>query len=38
LNDWLKEAHGEFLSGTQYGDWFAVDRNLVRNELGPIRG
>jgi hypothetical protein len=36
LKDLLAEAHDEFLPGTRYGEWFTLDRDLIRNALGPI--
>jgi hypothetical protein len=38
LNDSLKEAHDSFPPGTEYATWFNLDRNLIRNALGPIPG
>jgi hypothetical protein len=35
LKDLLHDAHDDFLPGTQYGEWFTPDRNLIRNALGP---
>ena len=37
LKDLLHDAHDDFLPGTQYGEWFTPDRNLIRNALGPIK-
>ena len=37
LKDLLHDAHDDFLPGTQYGEWFTPDRNLIRNALGPTK-
>ncbi len=36
LRDLLNQAHDEFLPGNQYASWFDINRNLVRNALGPL--
>lgn len=36
LTQLLAEAHDEFLPGNRYASWFNLERNLVRNALGPV--
>ncbi len=38
LKELLEEAHDLFPPGTEYLNWFNLDRNLIRNALGPIHG
>ena len=38
LKDFLVAVHDDFQPGTDYGDWFDDERNLIRTGLGTIRG
>jgi arylsulfatase A-like enzyme len=35
LDDWLHEAHDDFLAGPAYASWYDNERNIIRTGWGP---